>query len=180
MRILKKISFSSIFLSLIFLVSCSAEEKKIKKISKTKIIVKTNEVSANRLLTAEVEGMVCKMGCGSSIRKELISTNAVESCEIDYQDNRKQNFVKVAFDEDKITEKKIVSIINTMNEKQFKVGKVETSKLEKEVKTSPKKQVKQEKVETSNLDEEEVEIKVSETDIETPNLLQLFSKVVTG
>ena len=187
MNLFKIGTLTSFIFSLLFLVSCS-EEKKVKSISKTKIIVKTNQVKANRILNAEVQGMVCKMGCGASIRKELINTNAVESCEIDFEEERNPNFVKVTFDKDKISAEKIVSIINTMNERQFKVGKFNEAELIEEKKSIQKKDLKEENKETSSVNNQNNKVGDSELkstiaeDIETekPNLLQLFSRIVAG
>lgn len=172
---------SLLFLFIAF--SCAEKSKKIakKEVRKMHILVKTDEVKANRLLTATIEGMVCEKGCGSSIRKELLHTNAVESCEFDYQSDRKTNTVKISFDKDKISADKIVSILNTMNEKQFKVLETRTENYESKIAFCPylRKKCHQQK-DISSLNSDEAKVKVSDTLAETPNLLQIFSRLITG
>jgi hypothetical protein len=164
--------------STLIFASCS-EKKETKTISKTKIVVKTNQVVANKILDAEVSGMVCKMGCGASIRKEMLGTDAVQSCEVNYEDDRATNNIKVAFDNKKISSKELISRINSLNEKQFKVVKSEVkdieTKISEEVKT---KEVKTKVIKEINSDE--VQVKIPEEHAEMPNLLDLFSKLVTG
>jgi hypothetical protein len=166
---------NSIHLALfLILLSCS-DTNENNSISKTKIVVKTNEVQANRVLEAEISGMVCKMGCGSSIRKEMLATKAVESCEIDYQDKRKTNKIKVTFDKNKISADKLVSKINLMNEKQFQVVKSDTKEFESQVKIESKINE-----EASEISYNESKIKILKENVQMPNLLSIFSKLITG
>jgi copper chaperone CopZ len=72
--------------------------------------------------------MVCEMGCGSSIRKALKDTKAVDRCSIDFKDERKVNVATISFDSTAITKDKIVTIISTLNDKQFKVSVKYTSR----------------------------------------------------
>jgi hypothetical protein len=166
-------NISLLLFSLLFFFSCSTE--KSEKISKTKIIEKTNQVVANRILELEVEGMVCKMGCGSSIRKEMLATNAVESCEINYEDKRKSNQVKVAFNKDKISADELISKINSMNDKQFKV--VNSSSKEFKSKFEEDKTINENSI-TENSSEES-KIKITEKSYQMPNLLSIFSRLLT-
>lgn len=161
------------FFSLLLFLSCSTEKEKT--ISKTKF-VKTKQVSANRLLDAEISGMVCKMGCGASIRKEMLATKAVESCEIDYEDDRETNRVKIAFDKEIISADELISKINSMNDKQFKVISSESKQFESKNKSETT--LIEEKPDKST---SESKLKISEeNDFNMPNLLSLFSKLITG
>lgn len=103
-------------------VSCSQPEQKVevtKKVEKTEapIIVK-----ANKKISLNIEGMVCEMGCGSAIRKALKDTKAVDRCSFDFKDERKVNVATISFDSTAISQAKIVSIISSLNDKQFKVN----------------------------------------------------------
>ena len=52
--------------------SCATKEEKIiVKNAKPKEEKKAVEVTPNKVLTLDVEGMSCEMNCGGSIRKEL-------------------------------------------------------------------------------------------------------------
>jgi hypothetical protein len=171
--------FLSFLACFTFVLSSCSEKKESKTISKTKIIVKTNQVVANKMLDAEVSGMVCKMGCGASIRKEMLSTDAVQSCEVNYEDDRATNNIKVAFDNKKISSKELISRINSLNEKQFKVVKSEV----KEIETKISEEVKTKETKSRPIKEissDEVQVKIPEEHAEMPNLLDLFSKLVTG
>ena len=46
------------------------------------------DVTADRMLVVELEGMVCKMGCGGEIRKELYATNGVENVSFDFDEEK--------------------------------------------------------------------------------------------
>jgi mercuric ion binding protein len=92
-------------------------------------------VVANRMLTLEIEGMTCVMGCGGSIRSELAETKAIESCEFDFEQGRDKNIAKIAFDKDKITVDKIIDIVAKMNKGQFSVGKNSSEDIVVNIKT---------------------------------------------
>lgn len=176
-------SILSIGLIASVLVSCSSSSDKTstKEVKKTHLLIQTSDVQANKLLTVDIDGMVCQKGCGSSIRKELMNTNAIESCEFDFQTDRKTNTVKIAFDKDKITVDKIVSILNTMNEKQFKVLESRTNEFSsKNTVKSDIPAIEESSEETSSVEKEEAKVQVSDSTYDTPNLLQLFSRLITG
>lgn len=166
-------------------VSCTSDNSKTesKTVKKTNIIVKTNTVKADKMLTVNIDGMVCEKGCGSSIRKELLRTDAVESCEFDFQTDRKTNTVKIAFDKDKITVDKIVSILNSMNEKQFKVLDTTTTVFESKntsKSNSSSEEIQKESSSSTSKDEAKIEMSDTTIDHDAPNLLQVFSRLITG
>lgn len=80
-------------------------------------------VKADRLLVVELEGMVCEMGCGSSIRKELYTSNAVKEVTFDFDEEKTVDVAKVAYDRNKITADEIIAIIAGTNNGQFSVIK---------------------------------------------------------
>ena len=79
------------------------------------------DVTADRMLVVELEGMVCKMGCGGEIRKELYATNGVENVSFDFDEENPLDVAHVAYDRDKISADEIISTINAINDGQFKV-----------------------------------------------------------
>ncbi len=105
------------FIVLSFLISCQGTVTQEKK-QETKT-EKALPVHANAQIDFSVEGMVCQMGCGGSMRKELKKTGAVDRVEVNFIENEKVQLVKVLFDSTLISEKKISSILNTMNDHQF-------------------------------------------------------------
>ncbi len=113
------------------LVACTSAEKSTPKAEKTEVkddVAQIDEVELvvvepNRLLTMELEGMVCSMGCGGSIRKELKATGAVAQCDFDFEDERPLDIATIEFDKDKITVDEIIAIVSKINDGQFIVGK---------------------------------------------------------
>ena len=101
--------------SLLFLAACnnSTIEKKVSK------IVPTTSNTANTKLALSVQGMVCKMGCGGSIRKELLATNAVEKVAIDFVEDKESQLITVYYNNSISSKDKILNVINEMNDKQF-------------------------------------------------------------
>lgn len=101
--------------SLLFLTACnnSTIEKKASK------IMPTSSNTANTKLALSVQGMVCKMGCGGSIRKELLATNAVEKVEVDFVEDNESQLITVYYNNSRASKAKLLKVINEMNDKQF-------------------------------------------------------------
>ena len=101
--------------SLLFLAACndSTIEKKASK------IVPTTSNTANTKLALSVQGMVCKMGCGGSIRKELLATNAVEKVDVDFVEDNESQLITVYYNNSRSSKAKLLKVINEMNDKQF-------------------------------------------------------------
>ncbi|MCE3294989.1 MAG: hypothetical protein K0R65_703 [Crocinitomicaceae bacterium] len=182
MKLLSPI-FLLVLLSSAFSCSNGAEHKVIKsEKKKTHIVIQTDEVKADKMLSAKIEGMMCEKGCGSSIRKELMNTHAVQSCEFDFDSDRKENTVKIAFDKSKISVDQLITILNKINDKQFKVKETNTSNIESS--SNKEEKAGEETIsteETSSIEkEEEAHVVAADTTFETPNLLQIFSRIITG
>lgn len=163
-----------IFISLIILSCNSKTEKEITR----KEHIETQEdntpkVNPNKMLTIEIDGMSCVMGCGSSIRKELYATKGVSEVEFDFEEDRTTNVAKIKFDKDLVTVDEMVRIINSINEKQFKVGKTSTENIENE---PIEEGIEQEK--ESDVEEKSV-IKTSSNSIETSSFVSLLSRFFT-
>ena len=101
--------------SLLFLASCNNATID-KKVSENKPA--TSNV-ANTKLALNVNGMVCKMGCGGSIRKELLATNAVEKVDVDFVEEKESQLITVYYNNSLSSKEKLLKVINEMNDKQF-------------------------------------------------------------
>jgi hypothetical protein len=156
---MKTVSSALLFIVSLFLFSCSSTTKTKQLKSKTK----AEKVVSNEILVAEVEGMVCKMGCGGSIRKELIQTNAVSKVDLEYEDGAKKQTIKVHYDNKLITQSEIVRKLEKINKGQFKVFPIGTS----EIQTS-----------TSGSSSPSG-INMAEKTFELPNLLGILSSFIT-
>jgi len=114
---MKKLLFIITSFSLL-LSSCSENTKNEVNTAKTISV-------ANQKITLEVEGMVCKMGCGGSIRKALLETKSVNQVDVDYKDDRTKQIVSVFYNKGQINKSAIVKLLETINDKQFKVAVLE-------------------------------------------------------
>jgi hypothetical protein len=156
-------SSALVFLLIIVVFSCSSSEIDVHRdqINKNKSV--KLKVIPNEILVAEVEGMVCKMGCGGLIRKEMIQTNAVSLVEIDYKDKLDKQLIKIHFDNKLISKKQIIRRLEIINNNQFKIYPIGTS----EIKSS------------SSGTSEKSGVNISEKSIELPNLFEIFSSIIT-
>jgi hypothetical protein len=101
--------------SLLFLAACNNATID-KKVSENKPV--TSNV-ANTKLALNVNGMVCKMGCGGAIRKELLATNAVEKVEVEFVEEKESQLITVYYNNSRSSKEKLLKVINEMNDKQF-------------------------------------------------------------
>ena len=171
----------AIFLGLatvLVLGSCSSPEKKIISIEKKVAYKKLDPVQADRKLAIEVSGMTCEHACGGSIRMALKETGAVDRVSYDFETGRKTNTAYITFDKSKISADKIVSIIETLNEKQFTTGKSTSTDLEEETKSSSPSTTKTTTVITETKTSK-VDVDVPETSWEIPNIFEFFSHLVS-
>lgn len=105
----------------IVLASCSS---KIKEVPEVVTPIETPEeilVVADKVAEFDVEGMVCQMGCAAAIKGELLKTNAVAECDIDFEEERASNPVKIKYDSQKIDSTQMIALIEEINEGQFTV-----------------------------------------------------------
>lgn len=113
-----KLIFYSLITAVLFSCQETSEKSKPLSVKKTKSI----EVQANSQADFAVEGMVCQMGCGGSIRKELKMTGAVERVEVNFVEEQKEQVVHVQYDSTLISTQKMTSILTTINNQQFKAS----------------------------------------------------------
>ena len=130
------------------------------------------DVEPNRVLTMELDGMVCSMGCGGSIRKELYATGAIADCDFDFEDERTTDIAMIEFDKDKITPDEIVKIVSEMNDGQFSIGKTSTEEFVIPVK------VKDNNTSSSRTSDAKIKV-VSKTSFRIPNIFDLFSGLLS-
>ena len=159
---MKKILYLSLSL---FLVAACAEKDQNHEQNSEETSENNVVVTANKKLTLDIDGMVCKMGCGGAIRKELKATGAVSHVDFDFDEERTTNFATVYFDSELTNTSKIVKLITTINDGQFTVGDTKSSDYE-EVKTD--EQVK-------DSESTDIQVDASESIIEIPNLLEVLS-----
>jgi hypothetical protein len=140
---MSKVSFFSMFVFAALIAvsfSCSTETTSVRVEKNVKTSSENGEqlpnVQADRLLVVELEGMVCEMGCGGSIRKELYASNAVENVSFDFDEDKTIDVARVAFNRDLITADEIVAIIAATNEGQFNVIRTRSEPYVKESETS--------------------------------------------
>ncbi|MNU70549.1 hypothetical protein D3C71_599590 [compost metagenome] len=153
--------------------SCSSGEKKIISVEKKVVYKKLEPVHADRKLAIEVSGMSCEHACGGSIRMALKETGAVDRVSYDFESGRKSNVAYITFDKSKISADKIVSIIESINEKQFKTGKLNSTDLEGETKSSSPSSTVVTETKTSKIN-----VKVTETSWEMPNVFKFFARLI--
>lgn len=153
---MKKVLSLSLILVLFACSDASTAENKVGSSQNQKIAV------SNETMVVEVEGMVCAMGCGGSIRKELKNTGAVSRVEVDYIEGNKTQTLKISFDNKLISQSSIVSKIEKLNKGQFSVNVIGSTFID----------TKNSKSEATS------KVNVSESNFELPNLLEILSSLV--
>lgn len=131
-------------------------------------------VTPTKLLTMEIGGMSCEMGCGAAIRKELLATDAVERVKFDFKMGRDLNTAEISYDASKISEDKITAIVSRINDKQFTIGSTSVKDYEKPAEEANASQVKH-SVRIPATDKSFTQLESSESfGIKTPNLIDLL------
>ena len=113
-----KMFFYSLVVAVLFSCQETSEKSVPLPVKKTKLL----QVQANSQADFKVEGMVCQMGCGGSIRKELKMTGAVERVEVNFVEEQKEQVVHVQYDSTLISTQKMTSILTSINDRQFKAS----------------------------------------------------------
>lgn len=120
--------YIAIFALLIF--SCSNDASNLASSeSKTAKNSTVESKEPDMKFSANVEGMVCKMGCVASIRKELSALNGVTSVKVDFIEDEPMQLVEVSYNKTETNETLIANTIESINNKQFQVSAVQTEKL---------------------------------------------------
>jgi tRNA U34 5-carboxymethylaminomethyl modifying GTPase MnmE/TrmE len=112
---------SVIAIVLVFLFWSCNNQQVVENKAKVEKLCAAKDVNSNQVLVTEVEGMVCKMGCGGALRKELLATCSVSKVEVEYEEDRKKQVVRVHFDNSKISETILLNTMENVNDGQFSV-----------------------------------------------------------
>jgi mercuric ion binding protein len=72
-----------------------------------------------------IEGMMCAQGCGGKIMQELTAVAGVGPLELDFEDHRAVNKMRVEFDPAVTDEKKIFACIQAIADGKYKVVSAE-------------------------------------------------------
>jgi len=117
-----------------------------------------------------VEGMVCEMGCGASLRKGLLESGAVTKVEVSFDEEAPSNVITVFYDGSISSPEQLVEIIEKLNEGQFKAKfiketTVETASLQLE--NHSRSQIHNQQI-----------LKVEESYWSFPNLTELINKLL--
>jgi len=148
---------SSIALVMLLFVSCSdsASDAEIKHIA-----------------SFEVEGMVCEMGCGASLRKGLYTTEAVDDVKVEYKEDRMKNIIHVSYSSSKTGPESMLKIIEELNDGQFKAQLVED-------KVAPLNDSSESKESESLSSESQTNgIEASTSSFSLPNLTELLNSLI--
>jgi copper chaperone CopZ len=163
---MKKITLIAI---VILLGACSSEPEKIYLRTEKGPHQVVTYVKANSMLTMDIQGMTCEMGCGGSIRKELKGTGSVARVRYDFVEGEETQKAYISFDSNKITAEKMIDIVEKMNDQQFSVGKYSVEKLDEETDNITTK---------SAPDDSEASLEMDESGFHMPNLINLLKDLV--
>lgn len=162
----------------ILLLSACSQNSSEKTIQKEVTVIETEQVSnvtPTKLLSMEISGMSCEMGCGSAIRKGLIATGAVERVQFDFKMGRDVNTATISFDDAKISEQELSKIISELNDKQFSIGTSTVSDYKAEEKaTTSESETKTKSSGVAGAQSSFSDLEQSSFEIKTPNLIDLL------
>ena len=116
---------------LLFIVSCQsdASHNANTDVQKSEELADEKRPEADYKCVAKVSGMVCKMGCGGAIRKELTSLKGVSRVAVDYEENREEQIIRVFYNSRFHNEKEIYAELEKINDGQFSVGTTKSESL---------------------------------------------------
>ncbi len=116
---------------LLFIVSCQsdASHNANSDVQKSEELADEKKPEADYQCVAKVSGMVCKMGCGGAIRKELTSLKGVSRVAVDYEENREEQIIRVFYNSRFHNEKEIYAELEKINDGQFSVGTTKSESL---------------------------------------------------
>lgn len=81
----------------------------------------SKKVIPNQIMHAKIQGMMCEMGCGGAIRTNLKKQFAVSKVEFDFVENAENQNCKIYFNDKKVTQSEIEMLVESMNDRQFKM-----------------------------------------------------------
>ena len=116
---------------LLFIASCQSDAPQNVQIDPQELDVITEEKKpeADYQCVAKVSGMVCKMGCGATIRKELTNLKGVSRVAVDYKEDREEQIISIFYNSSFHDEKEIYAELEKINNGQFTVGTTKSERL---------------------------------------------------
>lgn len=116
---------------LLFILSCQrdASHNANSDVQKIEELAEEKKPEADYQCVAKVSGMVCKMGCGGTIRKELKSLRGVSRVAVDYEENREEQIISVFYNSRFHDEKEIYTELEKINNGQFTIGTTKSERL---------------------------------------------------
>ena len=119
-----------IFILSLLLFACSEDASNdASNDASSKTSESTEVKTPNKLCVADVEGMVCKMGCVASIKKELRAVIGISDVQIDFMEDQLIQEVKISYNDQNVDESKIQSTIESINNNQFSISAIRTENL---------------------------------------------------
>ena len=115
-----------IFILSLLLFACSKDASNDASSKKSEL---TEVKTPNKLCVADVEGMVCKMGCVASIKTELRAVKGISDFQIDFMEDQPIQEVKISYNDHNVDESKIQSTIESINNNQFSISAIRTENL---------------------------------------------------
>ena len=116
---------------LLFILSChsDASHNANSDVQKLEELAQEKKPEADYQCVAKVSGMVCKMGCGGTIRKELKSLRGVSRVAVDYEENREEQIIRIFYNSRFQNEEEIYAELEKINKGQFTVGATKSASL---------------------------------------------------
>lgn len=110
-----------IFVSLVTIILSACNQTNSSKQVLAVKQVQKSVVKSNAKITFKVEGMVCKMGCGGAIRKNLLHAGGVERVQVDFVEEAKSQAITVHYDSTLTDIVQLQKRIEQTNDGQFTV-----------------------------------------------------------
>ena len=116
---------------LLFIASCQSDAPQNAQIDSQEldVIAEEKKPDADYQCVAKVSGMVCKMGCGATIRKELTNLKGVSRVAVDYEEDREEQIISIFYNSSFHDEKEIYAELEKINNGQFTVGTTKSERL---------------------------------------------------
>lgn len=121
-----------------------------------------DNITANANTTLAIEGMTCETGCAKRIEQKIAKMEGVKSCEVDFENKK----ATVIYDDKKVNEENFVSMVEGLNDSQYKVSEIETEKLSNA------------NTNTSSSEEDETGNILSGSSFELPNIMEYFKNII--
>ena len=116
---------------LLLIASCKSDATQVAHIDPKErdVIAEEKKPEADYQCVAKVSGMVCKMGCGATIRKELTNLKGVSRVAVDYKEDREEQIISIFYNSSFHDEKEIYAELEKINNGQFTVGTTKSERL---------------------------------------------------